>query len=352
MSHIMCEGHPPIRVVPRSAPSPLRRGGFLLTRTQIQTDPGRRTREETQPLRQVELAPGVFHLQSGSNIGLIVQDGRGLLIDTGLDKDTARRALSIVDELGIALEAVFLTHAHADHFGGAHFLQRRTEVPLYAPPGEAAMMEHPIIEPLYLFSGAAPIQELRHKFTLAKPCRVDQVVEPGPLAVGPFRVDVVPLPGHALGQAGLAAGEVLFCADAVFPAETLQKHKVIFCVDLDDTLATIQQLPDMPYARFAPGHGPAYAAGREIAQVCEANRERLEEVRDRVYAATEEPQETSALVQHVAHHFELQLATATAYFLTRTTVLAALSSLEAAGGVTATIADNRLVWRRPEQADG
>jgi len=297
-------------------------------------------------MRQVELTPGVFHLQGGSNMGLVAQEGKGLLIDTGLDKDTARRALRAADELGVALEGVFLTHAHADHFGGAHFLQRRLEVPLYAPALEAAMMENPIIEPLYLFGGAAPIGELRHKFTLAKPCRIDHVVEPGPLEIGPFHVEVVPLPGHAPNQVGVAVGEVLFCADAVFPTETLQKHKVTFCVDLDETLATLEQLPNLPYARFAPGHGPAYEVGDEITCACAANRERLEEVRERVYAALGEPLKTSDLVQRVADHFGLQLATATAYFLTRTTVLAALSSLERAGKVIAIMGDNRLLWQR------
>ena len=127
------KGCPPIRVVPRSAPSSLRRRGVLL----------------------------------------------------------------VADELDVTLEAVFITHAHADHFGGAYLLQRRAEVPLYAPALEAAMMENPIIEPLYLFGGASPIKELRNKFTLAKPCRVDHVVEePGVLEIGPFQVEVIPLPGH------------------------------------------------------------------------------------------------------------------------------------------------------------
>ncbi len=279
-------------------------------------------------------------------MGLLVQDGRGLLIDAGLDKDASRRALRIVEAMDVALEAVFITHAHADHFGGAYFLRRRLEVELYAPTLEAAMMEHPIIEPLYLFGGAAPIKGLRHKFTLAKPCQIDHVVEPGPLEIGPFRVEVVALPGHALNQVGVAAGEVFFCADAVFPAETLQKHKIIFCVDLDETLATLKRLPDMPYACFAPGHGPAYASGDEIAQVCAANQERLEEVWGQVYEALEEPQETSALVQHVTDHLGLQMTTATAYFLTQTTVLAALSSLERAGKVAVGVKKNRMEWRK------
>jgi len=42
------------------------------------------------------------------------------------------------------------------------------------------------------------------------------------------------------------------------------------------------------------------------------------------------------------------LKTATAYFLTRTTVLAALSSLEQAGDVAAVMGDNRLLWQRSQ----
>jgi glyoxylase-like metal-dependent hydrolase (beta-lactamase superfamily II) len=278
-------------------------------------------------------------------MGLVVQDGKGLLIDTGLDKDTARQALQAAEELDVTLEAVFITHAHADHFGGAHLLQRRAGVPLYAPALEAAMMENPIIEPLYLFGGAAPIAELRHKFTLARPCHVDHVVEEaGTLEIGPFQVEAVSLPGHAPNQMGVAVGEVLFCADALFPTETLHKHKVTFCVDMDETLTTLRRLPDLSHAHFAPGHGPAYEAGDELTRISTANEQRLEEVREQVYKATREPQGTSALVQHVADHLGLHLSTATAYFLTRTTILAALSSLEKAGKVMATMEDNQLRW--------
>ena len=277
-------------------------------------------------------------------------------------------------------------------------MQQRLGLPLYAPALEAAMMEHPILEPLYLFGGAAPIEELRHKFTLAQACRIEhvilnrqdaknakeirgdlaplassrgttpsntqrgdytttKVVTTGkettevvtmnyPLEIGPFRVEVVPLPGHAPNQVGVAVGEVLFSADAVFPAETLEKHKLTFCVDLDETLATLQRLPALPYARFAPGHGPAYSTGEEIARACAANRARLEEVRERVYAALEAPQDTATLLQQVADGFGLRMATATAYLLTQTTVLAALSALERAGEVNAVVEDNRLLWRQ------
>jgi glyoxylase-like metal-dependent hydrolase (beta-lactamase superfamily II) len=145
---------------------------------------------------------------------------------------------------------------------------------------------------------------------------------------------------------GIAVEDVLFCADAVFPAETLQKHGVIFCADMDAALETLARLPEMPYARFAPGHGPAYGAGEEIREICAANRARLEEIRERVRAALAHPADTDALVRSVAEGLGLRLTTATAFFLARATVLAALSSLERAGEVKAGVEENRLLWRK------
>jgi len=294
----------------------------------------------------VEAGPGVFHLQGGSNIGLVVQNSKALLVDCGLDKSSAREALRVAENMGVELQAVFITHAHADHFGGLAYLQRRMDVPAYAPALEAAMMANPIIEPIYLFSGASPIRELRHKFTLAQPCRIDQIVDPGTREIAGFKVEVVPLPGHAPNQMGLAVNGTLFCADAVFPEETIQKHKVPFCVDLDQTLGCIRQLPDLPYTHFLPGHGPFYTKGKKIAAACAVNHDRLVEIRDSVLEATKEPKETCRLVQHIAGHLELHMTTATSYFLTRATVLAALSSLERAGQVTTLVEDNRLLWQQ------
>lgn len=301
-------------------------------------------------MKSIELAPGVFHLRSGSNLGLLVEDDEALLIDTGLDADAGRRALRVLEEHGADLAGIVITHAHADHFGGAGYLQRRLGAPIYAPELEASMMEHPIIEPLYLFGGAAPIEALRQKFTLAEPCKVDWIIEPGPLRIGPFQLRIIALPGHALNQLGVAVESddtrVLFCADAVFPKETLEKHKVLFCVDLERTVETIRTLSNEAYDWLAPGHGPAYGTGPDARSVCVANRERLEEIRGVVFDGLESARETSELVQHVAARFTLRISGATAYYLTRTTVLAALSALESAGSVRPFTNANKLMWKR------
>jgi glyoxylase-like metal-dependent hydrolase (beta-lactamase superfamily II) len=179
---------------------------------------------------------------------------------------------------------------------------------------------------------------------------VDHLLEPGPAEVGPFQIEVVPLGGHAPNQVGVAVEDVLFCGDAVFPLEALDKHKIPFYYDLDDGKVTLDRLPGLPYTYFAPGHGPAYGCGEEISSVCAVNQGRLTEIRSLVYDELEEPQETSALLRRTAEHFELELEAATMFFLVRTTILAALASLEREGEVTTVLEDNRLLWRRTPQS--
>ena len=118
-----------------------------------------------------------------------------MLVDTGLDRDTAKKILRHVESLKITLAAVVVTHAHADHCGGAAMIRARTGVPVYAPALEADVVANPIWEPLYLFSGALPPAELRHKFTLAEPCPVDGILESGEQELGGVPLTVLPAPG-------------------------------------------------------------------------------------------------------------------------------------------------------------
>ncbi|MBC7258712.1 MAG: MBL fold metallo-hydrolase [Chloroflexi bacterium] len=200
----------------------------------------------------LELAEGTYLIPSGSNTGLIVADGRALIVDAGLDADTARRVARALAELQARPVALLLTHAHADHFGGASAIAERFGVPVYAPALEAAIVENPYLEPQFLFSGAAPVPELLGKFTLAAPCRVSAIVEPGPLDVAGIPVQVVPLAGHAPNQVGYGFGGTLFCGDVFFPSETLAKHPIPFCADVARALDALQRLPAMPYDCFAP----------------------------------------------------------------------------------------------------
>lgn len=76
-------------------------------------------------------------LSSGSsgNATYIESGGRGLLIDAGL---SCRRIKALLDRIGRSLadvEAVLLTHGHADHTSGVRSLLRERPLPIHAAPG-------------------------------------------------------------------------------------------------------------------------------------------------------------------------------------------------------------------------
>ena len=292
----------------------------------------------------ISLTPAAYHLRGGSNAGLILQDDRAVLVDAGLDRDTAKKILRHIEALKVKLVAVVITHAHADHFGGAATIRGRTGVPVYAPPLEAAIVANPLLEPLYLNAGASPIAELRHKFTLAEPCPVDHLLEAGEQEISGVPLRIIPAAGHAPDQVIVAGGGACFLADAIFAPEVAAKHGIPFYVDIDQTLATLAALPqlDGQYAAFIPGHG---AAVPEVAAWAQENAERIKTIRTAVAAAVTESDDLGRIVKPTAGRLGVTIANPVLYLLIQTTVLACLSSLQTAGAVRVGVVENQLRWQ-------
>ena len=220
----------------------------------------------------------------------------------------------------------------------------RLGVPVYAPALEAAIVANPILEPLYLYSGAAPIAELRGKFILAEACPVDRLLEPGEAVIEGVPLKVIPAAGHAPNQMMIAGGDACFVADAVFAPEIAAKHVIPFYADIDQTLAALEALSklDGQYAAFVPGHGSAVPS---VAPLAAENAARLVEIRATVKSVLSTADDAARILKLTADRLGLAIGNPVTYCLTQTTILACLSSLQKAGEAIVSVIDNRLVWR-------
>ncbi|MCF6136906.1 MBL fold metallo-hydrolase [Pseudalkalibacillus berkeleyi] len=203
----------------------------------------------------IQLNHTCYYFNGPVNVGYVNRGNCGLIIDTGIDKQNMKKILKALKDKSLPITHLFISHAHADHYGAADYLQKTIDIYTFAPQVEEAILKYPILEPLYLSQGNRPLNEMRNKFLEAPPTRIDQVVSDGPLSIDGLEVEAIALPGHSIYQVGLKVGHILYAADSYFGEAQLDKHKIPFIIDAQATLASIEKLLSMTNVGMIPGHG-------------------------------------------------------------------------------------------------
>ena len=290
-----------------------------------------------------ELASGVSFLASAVN-SLVVENGRGgaLIVDTGLDDSHARKLLAALAERGLTPSAILNTHSHADHHGGnAFMLKRFPDLPIYAPPLEAAIIKHPLLEPLYLF-GACPPPELQSKFLLA-PASPAQPIAAGQHTLGGAEVELIDIAGHAVQMFAVRVGAVLYAADGLFGPESLQKHPLTFCADSAAQKASAQRLGALAGVEVVlVGHGAPTTDLAELVRVNLAAYERTTSAVEQAIAGR--AASVDDVLAEVCRLLELEMTQASAVVLNRAVISAHLTELCAAGRARLQVQGNRLLF--------
>lgn len=234
-----------------------------------------------------KISENAYYIDSAVNMGLVINDrGDALLIDTGIDESTGKKALKVIQGKGLTLKGIFLTHSHADHCGGAPYLARSTGATVYSTALERAVIESPLWEPIYLFSGAYPPSPLLNKFFMAPGVSVKETVSPGVVSAGGSTVEVVDLSGHSPGQAGISAGGVLFCADSVVAPDVIEKHGIPLNSHLAGALESFDRLEERKERVFVPAHGSPVS---DIRPIVKANRDRVRQTLATITGLLESP---------------------------------------------------------------
>jgi glyoxylase-like metal-dependent hydrolase (beta-lactamase superfamily II) len=207
---------------------------------------------------------------------------------------------------------------------------------------EKEIIENTVFEPFYLY-GAHPPGELRNKFLMAKPSKVDETLKEGPLILDGVELEIVSLSGHSPGQIGVAVDGVLFCADSVFSEESIKKHRIFVVYNVEEFLQTLNFLEKTNYNYYVPSHGKVV---QDIEELVELNRKTVESVINTILDILKVPAKTEELMKSLFDRFEITLENLTQYVLYRSTVHAYLSFLLDRKEVEREFRENTLLWRR------
>jgi hydroxyacylglutathione hydrolase len=130
--------------------------------------------------------------------------GSGLIVDPGEDAD---RILAVVDEVGVKIDAILLTHCHFDHIGAVSPVATMTGACVYCPKSEKKVLAN--IMSYVPVPGFGPYESYE----------ADETVEGGEtLELAGLTVDVIATPGHSPGHVtySVRGEDTLFSGDVLF----------------------------------------------------------------------------------------------------------------------------------------
>ena len=176
---------------------------------------------------------------------------QALIVDPG---DEGDKLIRVIDELGLTIEAILLTHTHFDHVGAVAPIAKHTKAPVYCPE-----LEVPVLQDIMSFvpwPGFGPFES--HD--------PEETVKGGEtLELAGFSIDVIFTPGHSPGHVvySIAEHEALFGGDVIFEGSIGRTD--LPGGDHATLMASIQTLLDtLPdETQIFPGHMGLTTLGQE-----------------------------------------------------------------------------------------
>ncbi|RCX17963.1 glyoxylase-like metal-dependent hydrolase (beta-lactamase superfamily II) [Anaerobacterium chartisolvens] len=193
------------------------------------------------------LMTGMF----SSNCYIIGDNGEGAVIDPGVE---CGEIMAAVEELGLRIKYIILTHVHIDHICHMDELREKTGANVAAHADDAVYLSNPRLNGSALFGLAKAFGN------------ADITVKDGDvLKVGGMDVHIIHTPGHSAGGICIKAENRLFSGDTLFRMSIGRTD--LGNGDYDELINSIKTklmvLDDE--VEVYPGHGTATTIGYERA---------------------------------------------------------------------------------------
>jgi hydroxyacylglutathione hydrolase len=188
-----------------------------------------------------------------SNCYIVGSDStkQGLIIDPGAE---AKLILNTVNELGLKVGLVVVTHAHIDHIGALAAVKESTGA-------EFAIHQLEAKAGLGMFSR---IMSSMTGGSFSQPPKPERLLKDGDsISIGDLKFTVLHTPGHSPGGISLYGEGILFSGDTLFN-HGIGRTDFPGCSYeqiIDSIKNKLLRLPDETLVY--PGHGPATTIGEE-----------------------------------------------------------------------------------------
>ena len=186
---------------------------------------------------------------------------RDLLIDSGMGVVSLRDQVALVAERSLLAVA---SHAHFDHIGCHHEFAERAvhaaEAELMAKPGRReSLADIYVSDAMYT---ALPPGDYSSEAYQVTPAPATRLLSDGEVIdLGDRHLTVIHTPGHSPGSIALweEASGILFSGDAVYDGRLIDDN---YHSDIDDYLATMERLLEIPARIVHGGHFPSFDGER------------------------------------------------------------------------------------------
>ncbi len=287
----------------------------------------------------ISLTEKTFYINSPSKVGIYkIKNDEIYLIDSGNDKDAARKIDKHINENDWKLKGIINTHSNADHVGGNKLLQTRHNCEIISTSLENAFTKHPILEPSFLYGGY-PFKAIRNKFIMAEPSNPTININ----SVDINGLSFINLRGHFFDMIGvITEDKVAFLADSLFSEEIINKYHIFFIYDVKLYLETLEQLKILEADIYLPSHCEPM---KEIQSLVNINKMKIEEIINAILEFCQTQKTFEDILKHIFDRYSLKLD-ANQYVLVGSTIKSYLSYMVEQELITYNFSENKMFWNK------
>lgn len=286
----------------------------------------------------IQLSEHDYYVSGPTNIGIVkVNENDVVLIDSGGDKEPAKKVLKHLAANNWNLKAIYNTHSHADHIGGNKLLQERTGCKAYLCGVECTFTNVPSLETAVLYGGN-PYKDLLNKFLLAEKSCAEELKEENV----PEGWKIIHLPGHCYEMVGfITADGNAFIGDSVSSKLTIEKYGLTYLWDYKKCLESMEVLKTLKAKKFIPAHAEVCD---DITELADYNINATNKVVDFILQTCSQPCSFEDLLQKIFIAYNMRM-NPMQYVLIGSTVRSYISGLYAENKLAPECSDQMMYWK-------